>query len=205
MTKVMEMTLLILMPMSWLVSKSLLTARMAMPILVWLMRYTRAKTRAMVSSRVRLTSWIASRMEVERSPRVTMRTEPGICACSRGNSAMMRSTVRTVLAPGWRLMSSSTELTPLTSLTFCTSSVLSRTWAMSARRMPWPSRVATITWAKTRASISSPGICTIIICRLLSSWPSAVLALAVFSALATSSRVRSSAASRAGSACTRTA
>ena len=33
-TNVMEMTLLILMPMSWLVSKSLLTARMAMPILV---------------------------------------------------------------------------------------------------------------------------------------------------------------------------
>ena len=32
--KVVEITRLILIPMSWLVSKSLLTARMAMPILV---------------------------------------------------------------------------------------------------------------------------------------------------------------------------
>ena len=34
MTKVMEMTALILMPISWAVSKSLAAARMAMPILV---------------------------------------------------------------------------------------------------------------------------------------------------------------------------
>ena len=52
MTKVMEMTALILMPMSWAVSKSLAAARMAMPILVWLMRYTRANTSTMVSTGV---------------------------------------------------------------------------------------------------------------------------------------------------------
>ena len=40
------MTELILMPMSWLVSKSLATARMAMPTLVWLMSWVRTITRA---------------------------------------------------------------------------------------------------------------------------------------------------------------
>ncbi len=49
MTKVVEMTRLILMPISWLVSKSRLTARMAMPILVWLIRATSATTSTMVS------------------------------------------------------------------------------------------------------------------------------------------------------------
>ena len=47
MTKVMEITLLILMPMRRLVSKSLETARMAMPILVWLIRVV---SRAMSTS-----------------------------------------------------------------------------------------------------------------------------------------------------------
>ena len=42
--KVIEMTLFILMPMSVLVSKSLATARMAMPILVWLMSSTSSTT-----------------------------------------------------------------------------------------------------------------------------------------------------------------
>ena len=41
----MEMTELILMPMSWLVSKSLATARMAMPTLVRLMSWVRSRTR----------------------------------------------------------------------------------------------------------------------------------------------------------------
>ena len=42
MTKVMEMTLLILMPISRAVSKSLDTARIAMPILVWLISWVRS-------------------------------------------------------------------------------------------------------------------------------------------------------------------
>ena len=52
MTKVTEITELILMPMSWLVSKSLATARMAMPILVWLMSCISTATSTMVSTGV---------------------------------------------------------------------------------------------------------------------------------------------------------
>ena len=48
MTKVIDMTLLILIPISWLVSKSRETARMAMPILVWLISSTSATTSRMV-------------------------------------------------------------------------------------------------------------------------------------------------------------
>ena len=44
MMKVTEITALILMPMSWAVSKSLATARMAMPTLVWWMSWVRAST-----------------------------------------------------------------------------------------------------------------------------------------------------------------
>ena len=51
-TKVTEITRLILIPMSWLVSKSLETARMAMPILVWLMSITSATTSTSVSTGV---------------------------------------------------------------------------------------------------------------------------------------------------------
>ena len=45
MMKVTEMTALILMPMSWAVSKSFATARMAMPTFVWWMSWVRATTR----------------------------------------------------------------------------------------------------------------------------------------------------------------
>ena len=48
-TKVKDMTELIFMPMSWLVSKSFATARMAMPIFVWFIRNTSAKTSTSVS------------------------------------------------------------------------------------------------------------------------------------------------------------
>ena len=48
MTNVMEITELILMPMSWDVSKSRDTARMAMPIFVFWMRMTSTTTSRMV-------------------------------------------------------------------------------------------------------------------------------------------------------------
>ena len=48
MAKVMLITLLILMPMSSLVSKSRETARMAMPVLVFLIIVTRMRTRITV-------------------------------------------------------------------------------------------------------------------------------------------------------------
>ena len=46
------MTLLILMPMSWLVSKSFATARMAMPIFVWLMSHCSSSTSTITSTGV---------------------------------------------------------------------------------------------------------------------------------------------------------
>ena len=52
MTKVMEMTELIFTPMSCAVSKSLAAARIPMPILVFLMSATSAKTSAMVRTGV---------------------------------------------------------------------------------------------------------------------------------------------------------
>ena len=52
MIKVMLITELILIPISWEVSKSLDAARMAMPIFVFLIRSTRATTRMMVRTGV---------------------------------------------------------------------------------------------------------------------------------------------------------
>ena len=48
------MTELILMPMSWLVSKSLATARMAIPTFVWLMSWVRASTKASTRKGVKM-------------------------------------------------------------------------------------------------------------------------------------------------------
>ena len=72
MMKVMEMTELILMPMSWLVSKSLATARMAMPTLVWLMSCCRAKTRATTRKGVMTVTHL-----VETPPMVTLSARRG--------------------------------------------------------------------------------------------------------------------------------
>ena len=52
MIKVTEMTLLILIPINWLVSKSLATARIAIPTLVWLISCTSRMTSMMVSTGV---------------------------------------------------------------------------------------------------------------------------------------------------------
>ena len=51
-TKVTLMTLFIFMPMSWLVSKSFDTARMAMPTVVWFMISMSTITRRIVSTGV---------------------------------------------------------------------------------------------------------------------------------------------------------
>ena len=52
MMKVTEMTELIFTPISWLVSKSLETARMAMPTLVWLISSTSSATSTITSTGV---------------------------------------------------------------------------------------------------------------------------------------------------------
>ena len=51
---------------------------------------------------VTFTSWIAARIEIERSLRIIMLTEPGSCATSPGTAARIASTVATVFASGWR-------------------------------------------------------------------------------------------------------
>ena len=64
MTKVMEMTLLILMPMSCAVSKSRDTARMAMPILVFWMRITSTTTSAIVRMGVMMVMRLTLRLPI---------------------------------------------------------------------------------------------------------------------------------------------
>ena len=56
MMNVTEMTELILMPMSWAVSKSRETARMAMPTFVWLMSCVRPSTSRITSTGVMSTT-----------------------------------------------------------------------------------------------------------------------------------------------------
>ena len=56
MMKVAEITELILMPISWLVSKSLATARMAMPTLVRSISWVSSSTRAITRKGVRMTA-----------------------------------------------------------------------------------------------------------------------------------------------------
>ena len=65
-------------------------------------------TSTMVASKVKLTSWIASRIEVERSLSARISTEGGIWACSRGSRSRIASTTSTVLASGCRFTLTST-------------------------------------------------------------------------------------------------
>ena len=58
MMKVTEITLLIRMPMSCAVSKSRDTARMAIPIRVWLMSWVRAATRSTTSTGVTTVTYL---------------------------------------------------------------------------------------------------------------------------------------------------
>ena len=63
-TKVMEITELILMPISWDVSKSRETARMAIPILVWLISSTSATTSTMVRMGVMMVMRLTLRLPI---------------------------------------------------------------------------------------------------------------------------------------------
>ena len=162
-------------------------------------------TRPMVSSMVRLTSWIAWRIEIERSFSRRICTEAGICAASLGSMARIASTVATVLAPGWRITCSRMALVPLTALVSWVFSMLSCTVAKSDRRTCWPLREAITSALKSSAFIRPGGICSVIIWRRLSNCPSGAFELAAFSAALTSARVRSRAASRSGSTSMRTA
>ncbi len=70
-------------------------------------------TSTTVSASVMLTSCSAARIDAERSLNEVMLTDAGICACSRGNVALTRSTTLTVLASGWRSTASVIDGSPL--------------------------------------------------------------------------------------------
>ena len=70
-------------------------------------------TRPMVSSRVNSTSTTESRIDCERSDIRSTWTDCGTEASRRGIIALMLSTTSTVLAPGWRKISSSSPRLPL--------------------------------------------------------------------------------------------
>ena len=71
-----------------------------------------ATTRPMVRIRVNCTSCTEARMVSVRSLKISRCTSAGSTPCSCGRIARMRSTVCTMLAPGWRRTSSSTAGLP---------------------------------------------------------------------------------------------
>ena len=73
MMNVKEITLLILIPMSWAASKSRDAARMAMPILVWLMSWVSATTSTTTSTGVTTVTHL-----VETPAIVTWLESPGM-------------------------------------------------------------------------------------------------------------------------------
>ncbi len=164
-------------------------------------------TSTAVMASVTFTSWIAARIETERSLRIWMLIDAGICAMSPGIAARMASTVATVLASGWRctcrLMICSPPEDQLAVFTFST---LSCTSATSSRRtvLP-PGSVATMILANSAARVICLLAWMVSVWRVPSSVPTGVLALAFFSAVAMSSMVRLRAASASGRMRTRTA
>ena len=72
-----------------------------------------ATTRKMVRIRVNCTSSTEARMVMVRSANTSRWTSAGNTACSSGRMLRICSTVCTMLAPGWRRMSSSTAGLPL--------------------------------------------------------------------------------------------
>ncbi len=156
---------------------------------------------------VTFTSWIASRMEIERSLRTWMLIDAGICAMRPGSAARTASTVATVFASGWRctcrLMICSPLLDQLAVLTFST---LSWTSATSSRRtvMP-PGSCETMIFANSAARVICWLAWMVSVWRAPSRVPIGVLAFAALSAVAMSSIVRLRAASASGRMRTRTA
>jgi len=75
-------------------------------------RRTTRMTSATLSKSVNCTSAIDARMVPVRSLTTASRASPGRARCSRSSSTRMRATVSTMLAPGWRLMSTTTAGSP---------------------------------------------------------------------------------------------
>jgi len=62
---------------------------------------------------VRFTSWIASRIDIERSLTIEILIDCGSWAWNSGSSLRTESTTCTVLALGWRCTDSRMERSPL--------------------------------------------------------------------------------------------
>ena len=97
-------------------------------------------TRHRLSRRVSFTSRTESRMDSERSIRISRLIAAGICARKVGSSALIASTTSTVLVPGWRCTASTTARVPLNQLATLSFSTPSTTCPTSARRTGEPSR-----------------------------------------------------------------
>ena len=63
-------------------------------------------TRAMASSSVNWTSWTESRIDCDRSYRMSRETAAGIWARNAGKRPLIASTTSTVFVPGWRWIAS---------------------------------------------------------------------------------------------------
>jgi hypothetical protein len=76
----------------------------------------------------------------ERSFKVAMSTDAGICPRRLSTSALTRSATATVLVPGWRWIASTTARSPLNQLARLVSCTLSTTRPRSRRCTGAPSR-----------------------------------------------------------------
>ncbi len=129
-------------------------------------------TRTTVMPSVTFTSWMASRIDFERSLRMESFTDPGICATSPGMAALIASTVATVLASGWRWMESVMARSPLAQLAVLIDSTLSSTSATSSSRTVWPpGSVATMRRANSAAFVIWRLAWMVSVCRGPSSVP----------------------------------
>src|SRR3569833_1882380 len=98
-------------------------------------------TSTMVRASVNFTSWIASRIEIERSLSTLTSIDAGICDLNCGSVALTASTTATVLALGWRCTPRMMDGSPLALLPLLTDSTQSSTTARSFRRVVNPSCV----------------------------------------------------------------
>ena len=83
---------------------------------------TTPTTSSVAITSVSSTSSSDARMVVVRSEATVSLMSAGNAACSTGSSALIRSTVSMMLAPGWRLITTVTALSPLNSPMVRTSS-----------------------------------------------------------------------------------
>ena len=97
-------------------------------------------TRPMESASVNSTSWTEARIVSVRSVTTCMRIAAGMARCRAGSASLMAATVATMLAPGWRWMSSTTAGRPLYQPATRSFSTPPTTLPMSDRRTGAPSR-----------------------------------------------------------------